>query len=183
MYKYEPKIIGVGLEKTGLTSLTKALSALGIVSSHTPYEAEFIYLRDSTAGRKLFYAYPDVIAFIDYPFPRIYQRMDKDYPGSKFILTVRDEDEWLKSGQNYFTKPRAYITKKTMEQWQDTEENNKSNLERYRNHIKEVKAYFKDRPNDLLEINICAGEGWEMLCAFLNKDVPDSPFPHLNKGD
>lgn len=25
-------------------------------------------------------------------------------------------------------------------------------------------------------------DGWEPLCAFLDRDVPDSPFPHLNEG-
>ena len=32
----------------------------------------------------------------------------------------------------------------------------------------------------LLEYNV--KEGWEPLCAFLEIDVPDRPFPHLNEG-
>ena len=35
----------------------------------------------------------------------------------------------------------------------------------------------------LLEMDIAAGDGWEKLCAFLGRDVPDQPFPHLNKAN
>jgi hypothetical protein len=27
---------------------------------------------------------------------------------------------------------------------------------------------------------IVVAEGWEPLCKFLNKPIPDEPFPHLN---
>lgn len=33
-------------------------------------------------------------------------------------------------------------------------------------------------PERLLEWS--ADEGWEPLCEFLGKDVPDEPFPHVN---
>ena len=29
-------------------------------------------------------------------------------------------------------------------------------------------------------MNICEGDGWEMLCPFLGTDIPDVPFPKLN---
>ena len=44
----------------------------------------------------------------------------------------------------------------------------------------EINTYFKNRPNDLLVMNICEGDGWEMLCPFLGTDIPDVPFPKLN---
>ena len=33
----------------------------------------------------------------DMPIPLLYKKLDKAYPGSKFILTIRDEEKWLKS--------------------------------------------------------------------------------------
>lgn len=30
-------------------------------------------------------------------------------------------------------------------------------------------------------MDICAGEGWEKLCVFLNVPVPNAPFPHANE--
>ena len=38
--------------------------------------------------------------------------------------------------------------------------------------------YFKDRPEDLLIIDICSGEGFSKLADFLDRPVPAAPFPH-----
>lgn len=40
--------------------------------------------------------------------------------------------------------------------------------------------HFKDRQNDLLVVDFTQGAGWEELCGFLGRDVPDIPFPHAN---
>ena len=37
--------------------------------------------------------------------------------------------------------------------------------------------YFKNRPQDFLNLDIIGGEGWEKLCEFLGKPIPDVPFP------
>jgi hypothetical protein len=44
-----------------------------------------------------------------------------------------------------------------------------------------IKNFFKDKPDQFLELRICEGEGWEKLCPFLDVDVPDFPFPYENK--
>jgi hypothetical protein len=49
--------------------------------------------------------------------------------------------------------------------------------------LRDVQEYFKDRPADLLVMNICAGEGWEKLCPFLNRDaIPSRDFPFIVPG-
>jgi len=53
--------------------------------------------------------------------------------------------------------------------------------QRYERHNREVRDYFKDRPEDLLELNITLNEGWEKLCPFLGLPVPKTAFPHSNK--
>ena len=50
----------------------------------------------------------------------------------------------------------------------------------YDRHIQAVLSYFKDRPNDLLVINITEGEGWEKLCPFLSKPIPSTAFPNIH---
>ena len=57
----------------------------------------------------------------------------------------------------------------------------KKSKRRLEGHNKEVREYFKDRPNDLLVMNICAGDGWEKLCPFLDKNIPAGPFPYMHK--
>jgi hypothetical protein len=54
--------------------------------------------------------------------------------------------------------------------------------ESYVAHLTDVQEYFRDRPGDLLVLDICAGEGWKKLCPFLGKPVPSAVFPHLNVG-
>ena len=46
-------------------------------------------------------------------------------------------------------------------------------------HIKNVREYFRDRHNDFLTMNILEGNGWDVLCPFLGKPLPQSPFPNL----
>ncbi len=57
-------------------------------------------------------------------------------------------------------------------------------IENHLNHKRtkydKIKNYFKDRPDDLLVMNICDGDGWEVLCPFLDKPIPAVSFPHLN---
>ena len=53
----------------------------------------------------------------------------------------------------------------------------------YRDHCADVRAHFADQPGRLLEMDICAGDGWEALCPFLEQPIIDAPFPHLgNRG-
>ena len=47
-------------------------------------------------------------------------------------------------------------------------------------HNAEVVEYFKDRPDDLLVMDITKEDPWPRLCAFLGEPVPSVPFPHSN---
>ena len=44
----------------------------------------------------------------------------------------------------------------------------------------EIVAYFADRPDDLLVMDLSKGDGWLKLVNFLGKDVL-KPFPYANK--
>ena len=50
----------------------------------------------------------------------------------------------------------------------------------YELHVRNVCEYFKDRPDDFLLLDICAGESWEKLCRFLGVAVPNAAFPRAN---
>jgi len=52
----------------------------------------------------------------------------------------------------------------------------------YRAHTSGIQAHFYTRHEQkLLVMNICAGEGYGVLCPFLGVDVIDEPFPHQNR--
>ena len=50
-------------------------------------------------------------------------------------------------------------------------------LARYRAHNTEVRAYFRKRWFDLLEMDMSRGAGWPELCRFLGCERPDVEYP------
>jgi hypothetical protein len=84
-------------------------------------------------------------AFEDAPW--IYKELDKKYPRSKFILTLRPTEKWIKSQVDNITKARP------MNEWIYGAGCPKGNediyITRYECHNKEVLEYFKDKPDDL----------------------------------
>ena len=48
-------------------------------------------------------AYSKTHAFLNNPWAIIYREIDKRIPGSKLIMTVRDDDAWLASAIKLFS--------------------------------------------------------------------------------
>ena len=96
-----PKIFAVGLSKTGTTSLTSALETLGYKAVHYP---GFSHVEGKCEIHpKILMEYD---AFTDTPVAASYPQLDQSFPGSKFILTTRDEESWLRSCKRHFWKGR-----------------------------------------------------------------------------
>lgn len=87
------KVFGVGLSKTATTSLTFALEILGFCTKHYP---SLRYYPHWLRGIKKHVLEEDQ-AFSDITIIPFYKELDRKYPGSKFILTARDLDDWLES--------------------------------------------------------------------------------------
>jgi hypothetical protein len=192
------KIFGIGFPKTGTTSLNRALEILGYVSLHAPRILKQLNYRSvspslwkemnpvGSKDLKIFKKWDALTNFGEH----IYPLLDKDFPNSKFILTIRDKRDWLKSTKNYFgnhdydersIRKNRFDIFNRMHIYQHIiyREDYFSIL--YDNHIRNIKYYFRDREQDLLIMDICDGEGWSRLCPFLKKDIPKDLFPKLNK--
>jgi hypothetical protein len=172
------KVFGIGLSKTGTTSLHHALIELGLKSIHYPQRAE-LFSGD-------FRCFDDCDAATDIPIVPYYPQLDEAYPGSKFILTVRDVEDWLQSMERWLTpnrRPGEFVLRVRMAVYGVIKFHAGRLRYVYEKHVREVKEYFADRPADLLVMNICAGEGWDKLCPFLNYEpVPRSAFPFVVPG-
>jgi hypothetical protein len=196
------KIFNIGLPKTATTSLNQALMQLGFRSIHNPKQ----FRKQALAGQYHFDR-DDWDALTNFG-ERIYPQLDQAYPQSKFILTVRDETAWLQSwerqignttGDETMTRWAFY---RPLKQWlrifkralgYDTQLTHlysridifglytfhaERGLYVYRLHQRNVMDYFQIRPQDLLVMDICAGDGWEKLCPFLEQtEIPSTPFP------
>jgi len=123
-------------------------------------------------------------AATDSPIAAEFEALDAFYPGSKFIYTVRDVASWLESCSRQFgSKGTKNIWKKQIRHKLYGADIYDELLFRraYAAHEAKVMAYFANRPDDLLVLNICGGEGWEKLCPFLGLPKPSFSFPLRNK--
>ena len=177
------KVLGIGLSKTGTTSLTTALQTLGIATIHNPHDGRT--QRELQSGHPRLSVLEEYQAVTDIPVAPYYPQLDTIYPGSKFILTVRDVDSWIVSARNHWrlipsweADPFYGFLHAAVYGCLDFDE------ERFRwayeSHRRAVTRYFAGRDEDLLVMDIVGGDGWEVLCPFLGREVPDTPFPHKN---
>lgn len=171
----------IGFQKTGTSSLRDALEFLGYsVAGVFGRTIELSELRRCfvEVGLEIAKRYD---AVEDMPWPLMFRELDAAFPGSKFILSVRDEDRWYESIADHFGSTPYHLQQLT---YGDDAPAPVGHETRYREvfnlHYAAVRDYFEDRPGDLLEMNLSGGDGWEKLCHFLGLTQPATPFPRTN---
>ncbi|KAM0549463.1 hypothetical protein ACHAPJ_009449 [Fusarium lateritium] len=120
------------------------------------------------------------------------------YPDAKVILVERDMEKWYKSILEMVQPPtnprrRAFAIKisdlsgyvsaapcfKMHQGWTRSPSPNDV-VEHLRTAYIRHNRYVRESvPNDQL-LDFKLSDGWEPLCRFLGKEVPDVPFPHVN---
>lgn len=201
------KVFCIGLNKTGTTSLKKAMQGLGYVSGDQSKAEKLIYAWAERDFKKITNYCFTAQFFQDIPFslPYTYVILDQTFPRSKFILTIRDTpDEWYRSLTSFHSKmwgnknriPRKQDLENALYRtkggpWEanrlifntpETDPYNKAQLvEFYNQHNKQVKDYFKNRPEDLLILNVAEKCAFKKLCMFLSLDYEENEFPWENK--
>ena len=174
------KIFGIGMPKTGTTSLAYVLRKLGY--RHKGYTPEII----SAISNKNYHAadayFHNFDSFADLPWPLIYQYLHNRFPTAKFILTLRSPKTWIKSCVKHFgsstRKPTPHIGEDARNLafgagWPVGYE--ELYLQKYEEHNTAVQNYFS---NNLLTVCWENGDGWPELCKFLNLPIPQEPFPN-----
>lgn len=171
------KVFGIGFHKTATTSLAVALYTLGY--NVTGYFGVHDPDISQNARDKAFQLADRFDAAQDTPWFVLYKDLDVRYPHSKFILTVRQPEKWIKSVTDHFK--RHYIPAHEWIYGVKTAVGNEDiYIQHYLRHNQEVQEYFRDRPDDFLKLDIPSGDGWEKLCQFLGEQVPDFDFPFQN---
>ena len=176
------KIFGIGLSKTGTTSLANALQILGYRVRDNMGVTRYAKHDLASVDLGVIDAFD---ALTDTPIPSFYRELDARYPGSRFILTVRDAEGWLKSCKKQFTQRFAEVQTEAHKQlfldiYGTDVFDERRFAQAYERFVAGVKDYFKERPGDLLVIDVTAGQGWDPLCGFLGLPVPDIAFPKAN---
>lgn len=187
------RVWGIGLQKTASTSLHLAMEMLGFSSAHwlSAKWAKTVWREMTSTGKS-----PTLERHYhacDLPIPMLMRKLDVAYPGSKFILTVTDEEAWIKAVELHWDPTHnpyrsgwdndCFTNRVHSILYGKPEFDREVMLARYRHHNADVLSYFKDRPGDLLVLEMSkldSRECWEKLCAFLGKPVPSKPYPHGN---
>ena len=202
----KPKVFCVGCNKTGTTSLKRALSELGLVVGEQWLAERLIHDWGRRDFRRLFRYCRTAQAFQDVPFswPFTYQALDQRFPGSKFILTVRDTPEqWYASltrfhaalfgerclshvahlkAAHYVRPGDVYEANRLLYDTPvDDPYNREALLARYNHHNGAVREYFRHRPGDLLVLNVAEPGAYDKLCDFLGRPRTGRDFPWENK--
>ena len=206
-----PKVFVIGRNKTGTTSVQHALTELGYRMGDQP-TAELLMEDWGVRDFKRLIRYcHSADAFQDVPFSNHYtfQAMDAAFPGSKFILTVRDsDDQWYRSVVRFHTMrlrnrtgadrtptlddirddpyraPGWIWRNRELVGIQSEESYPEAELKSYYNrHNEIIKDYFRHRPDDLLVINLSEPDAMRRLCEFLGKPFGGQGMPKLNQSN
>ena len=173
------RIFGIGMGRTGTKSLATAMKILGYSSKHgggIQDVKQYEFLND--IGIAIRYK------FLDYYYG----------PTAKFILTYQDIESWIEMAKYVArakgggTRNREGVIKGTVPHRAENRFmmygichfDEKIMRETHERHNREIIEHFKGRDN-LLMMNIVAGDGWNKLCPFVGKPIPEIPFPHKHK--
>jgi len=196
------QVIGTGFGRTGTLSLKRALEDLGLGPS---YHMEEVLKRPShirawrdfgRTGRADWDAlFARFASGVDFPIACAWRELTDHFPEAKVVHTIRDPERWWRStaatiyqGPDLFpgwlpplVPPAAgYLELIDTLLWSGIfggrflERGHA--IEVFERHTAEVVATIP--PDRLLVFDVA--EGWDPLCAFLERPVPAHPFPHLN---
>jgi len=200
------KVFCIGLNKTGTTTMAQVLRDFGYKVG-VQWRAELLMddwaMRDF---RRIVQYCKTADAFQDVPFSLdfTYQIVDYAFPGSKFILTIRNNaDEWYESLVRFHAKLMGTEGTPTVDdvknfsyrgrgwgwrQQQNMFGTNDTNVydeklykKYYTNHNAQILEYFKSRPKDLLVLDLSEPSAMRYLCDFLGVEYSGQVMPHLNK--
>mgnify|MGYP001225815217 FL=1 len=187
----EPKIFVIGFNRTGTTTIHSFFKKNGLPAVHwngnwmvSQFEQNIALkrplLQDSYVykdGEKTNIKYKEITVFSDMTrdwtatdAKDFYKKLDADYPGSKFILNVRDTKSWIRSRRSLH---EGAITKQHLKYYklQDNEQGieqlKKIWTSIHEQYHSEVLQYFKDRPDDLLVYDITK-DGPEKIVRFFD---------------
>lgn len=206
LFKRKPKVFCIGFNKTGTTSLKHALRSLKyrIGKQSTAESMLADWAKQDFKNIIRYCRSADVFQDIPFSLPGTYKALDTAFPNSRFILTVRNSsEEWFASLKRYHEKlfnegnpieekhlADAHYHQKgwmldcmrLIFDYPNTPLYDKDAYIRiYEQHNQAIIDYFKDRPNDLLILNVGEPDAYNQLRLFLGFAPSNDPFPWLLK--
>lgn len=176
------KVFGIGLGKTGTSTLGTALEMLGY-TDHLTCDLELTKAWKEQGIDPILKAAEGNNSFEDYPWPMVYKEVFERYPQAKFILTTRSSAQaWYQSLCKHSLRTGPTEFRKIIYGSYMPHDFEDEMIEFYESHNRNAKEFFRNNsPESLLELNWEKGDGWKELCEFLEKPIPREPFPITNQ--
>ncbi len=199
------KVIGAGFGRTGTTSLKAALEQLGYAPCHhmrevLPDKEQVMWFDQASKKEAIEWdaVFENFDAAVDWPAAAYYKELAEHFPDAKVILSVRDAAAWYKSTRETIypatvnvpawlcmavpsVKRAVQMVNRTI--WDGIFngqfENRDYAIRIYEKHLQEVERTI---PKERLLIH-SPNEGWEPLCRFLEKPLPENPYPRVNEAN
>jgi hypothetical protein len=183
IFSQDLHVFGVGLPKTGLTSLARLMKTIGCDAGGREGQARRAFFIDEDY-QKVLALYEMGRFFSDGPTCLMYKLIYEKYGRSgRFILTVRrDADTWFASLKRH----NLYAGVKNKHRWifgrfypHGFDDELKAYYER---HNAEVAAYFAERGASDLLLTLCCDEAdaLQKVSDFLGVEFPVAEFPKEN---
>jgi hypothetical protein len=191
------EVIGAGLGRTGTLSLKAALDILGYEPCYHMLECVMqgpehwkLWEAAQQGARDWDTIFAGRSATVDFPACTSWKALAEHYPHAKVVLGVRDPECWYESTQQTIFAPRwiDYLSTSIAADFVDTNVNSYFEgrmhdkeylVQRFKDHVAEVQATI---PAERL-LTFKAEDGWKPLCKFLDRPVPDQPFPHIEDSE
>ena len=185
------EVIGPGVGRTGTNSLKVALERLLGGRCHHMWEVGADAERQiplwtaAVEGRPVDWheVMDGFVAQVDWPGASFWPELTAAFPEALVILSSRPAEEWYASASNTIFQAiglegewRATLRRLLAERFSDRLDDKAAMIEAYERHNDRVRRAVA--PGRLLEWT--PTDGWGPLCAFLDRPVPDEPFPVTN---
>jgi hypothetical protein len=187
-------VIGAGFGRTGTHSMKLALETLGFGPCHHMAcvlgDPEQVALWRRAARGDLpdwDAAYSGFNSAVDWPTAHYWRELAQHWPEAKILLTVRSPESWYESMSKTIwpviqpgNDPESFGVRVIGQATFGGRFADRAHaISVYEEHNATVEAALP--PERLLVFKL--GDGWEPLCRFLGRPVPDIPFPRTNSAD
>lgn len=186
------KVFGIGLSRTGTTSLHAALRQLGYRTVHwrEPYTGML-------AGPLQFFFFD---AASDITVSAQFETLAYAFPNAKFIYTTRDIEAWKASIRWHYDAEEPPVVARRLRQFPVTKAAadcppyevgadfhwvhaslytaHATWEAAYEAHDERVSKFFETQPCRLLTVDLTEGrDNWKHVCSFLERSIPKAAFP------
>jgi hypothetical protein len=156
------KVFGIGFPRTGTTSLHALFQMFGLSAKH----CDIVLCNALARGEWDIHSIAAFDAFSDSPIPLIWRDIYYLYPDSRFVMTIRPKDVWLRSILNLYNfncqknhwslQPENYDHREYLTMLFGSPDFDPDIwLSSYVRHIKMVRAFFAlKNPDQYLELDV-----------------------------